>query len=146
MLLCLGKGGRNLFLLCDSDSICTVAFCQLHEIRYIGWTGFIGSFAVCRTTGSPSQTGGTVTLSVKQFLHLPYHSKIVIVKQADGNGSSIGYRSGHLLNVHLKSAVTGNADYILIRIGKLGTDCRRKTKAHGAKAPGGEKLTSSVQL
>ena len=146
MLLCLRKRCINVFFLLYTDSVCSIAFCQFHEIRNIFRTLVIWSLASTRTGWTPAQTGRTVTLSIKQFLHLADHTKIIIVQQTDRNSGTLCYRRCHLLNIHLKSAISRDTHDRFLWICNFCPDCGRKSESHRSQSAGCDELTLFVQF
>ena len=72
---------------------------------------------------------GIVAL-VEQLLPLPHHAQIFVVHDHQLDGQSKPVYGGQFLNIHLESAVAGNAQHASFRLRQLHSHRRRQSKTH----------------
>ena len=85
-----------------------------------------------------------ITLFEKQFLPLPDHPQITVIKYSHFNRQFINNSSGKFLYIHLYASVACNIYDEIIRAGNLRTDCRRKTISHCAQSSGGQPFSGFI--
>src|ERR1700722_8769332 len=98
-----------------------VRFGDLHKIRIV------------------AQIRLSIIALIKKLLPLPHHAQIFVVDDHHLHRQAETMDRGQLLNVHLKSTVTGNAKHASLGLGQLYAHSRWQSEAHGTQSAGSDK-------
>src|SRR5579864_7199774 len=83
-----------------------------------------------------AQVGLGVVALIEELLPLAHHAEILVVDDDHLDRQPETVNRGELLDVHLETAIAGNAEDAGVRLGQLHADRRWKSEAHRAQATG----------